>query len=39
MLRSASFITCSLYESKEVRVDQVSELVHSPEVLVSIRTV
>jgi hypothetical protein len=37
MLSKASFITCSLYEREKTRVDQVSELVHPLEVLVSIR--
>jgi hypothetical protein len=36
MVNKASFITCSLYESEKTRVDQVSEVVHPPEVLVSI---
>ena len=35
MLSKASFITCSAYQSEKTRVDQVSEKVHPPLVLVS----
>jgi hypothetical protein len=39
MLSRASFIMCSMYKNEETHVDQVSEGVHPPEVLVPIGTI
>jgi hypothetical protein len=36
VLSKASFVTCSTYESEKTSVDQVSEKVHPPMVLVNL---